>query len=574
MLDNISGSFTSAFKKLRGKGKLSQKDIDTVLEDIKRALIDADVAVSVVDEFLNDIREKASDIENSKSIKPAEQIVKLINTELENVLGQEVDRPLSRAKNNPTIYMLVGLQGAGKTTLAGKLGYWLKENGHTPLLVAADLQRPGAVKQLQVVGERAGVPVFAPNPGTGPDGEQLQKNTGGLSRLFGGRDSSKEPVKVAESAIKEADQKLYDTLIIDTAGRLGIDEELIKQAADIKKAVNPDEVLFVMDGTTGQDAVNSAKAFDEGVGFSASILTKMDSDARGGAALSLAKVTGKPILFQGVGEKFADLEVFHPDRIASRILDQGDILTLLENAEDKLDQEVALKSAQKIIQGEDFDLNDFQDQLAQIKKMGSIKSLLKMIPGMAAHAKQIEAFDEGSIKYVEAIISSMTPFERANPKQINGSRKQRIARGAGVEVSQINQLLERFGQTQKMMRKMMGGGKKKKTANFPQMPKGLDINALGNNMLNNGSDTNFDLNQMNQEMDSKLENDEMDMSQMKDLLGGMTNQMLGGFNSPMGGHGGGSSKRKSKGKKKKGKSGNPAKRAQEEALMRAKLGMN
>lgn len=567
MLDNIQSSFTSAFKKLSGKGKLSTADVEATLDDIRLALIDADVAVSVVDDFLNDIREQSSDIESSKSIKPAQQIIKIIASELETVLGKDVERPLARAKKDPTIYMLIGLQGAGKTTLAGKLGYHLKKNGHTPLLVAADLQRPGAVKQLEVVGKKAGVPVFAPNRGVDADVAESDKKSGLFGGLFGGKDASKEPVNVAKQAVDFASQKLYDTIIIDTAGRLGVDEELMSQAAAIKAAVSPDEVLFVLDSTTGQDAVNSARAFDEGVGFTGAVLTKFDSDTRGGAALSVTRITGKPILFSGVGELFEDLEVFHPDRVASRILDQGDILTLLEQAEDKLDADVAEAAAAKLIEGEDFDFNDFLAQMAQIKKMGSIKSLLGMIPGMGQHKKALENFDESSLVQIEAIVQSMTPYERANPKQFNGSRKARVAKGAGVEVSAVNQLLERFKQMQKMMRQMMGPGKKgKKTAN-PALPGGLPKGLPGGlpGGLANGAPTLGAL--------PDLGGEGFDPSA---LSGGMLNDLAAGINMGMGAPGmanRSNSKRNAKNSKKsKGKSGNPAKRAAQEAALKAKFG--
>lgn len=540
MLDSISSSFSNAFKKLKGKGKLSSSDIESVLVDIRQAFVDADVAVSVTDSFLDGIREKTADIEQSKSITPAQQIIKVISDELEDVLGKDTERNLNRAKRDsgPTVYMLIGLQGAGKTTLAGKLAHFLKQNGHTPLLVAADLQRPGAVDQLEIVGKNVKVPVFAPNRGMSLAGES-QKKEGLAAKLFGSRDTSKEPVKVAKDSIDEAKRKLYDTVIIDTAGRLGVDEELLSQASQIKSAVNPDEVLFVLDSTTGQDAVNSATAFDEKVGFTGSILTKMDSDSRGGVALSLAKVTNKPILFSSTGEKTEDLEVFHPDRVASRILDQGDILTLLETAEAKIDEEVIEKATKKLIEGEDFDLNDFLDQMAQIKKMGSLKNVMNMLPGMGQYKQAIDNFDEGELTRIESIIFSMTPFERANPRKIDGSRKQRIARGSGVEVSAVNMLLDRFTQMQKTMKQMMGGKKGKK---FKQMA-------------------------MADEQDS----DDLSNFDMSDLAG----MLPPGFNSPLSGHGSGkssSNKRKSKSKKRGSKSGNPAKRAAEMAALRDRLG--
>jgi signal recognition particle subunit SRP54 len=570
VLDSISGSFRDSFRKLRGKGKLSNADIDNILADIRVALLDADVAVAVVDEFLAEIAEDAQNIEYSKAINPAEQIVKIISLRLQEILGKEIERPLTRAKNGPTVYMLIGLQGAGKTTLAGKLGNFLKKNKHTPLLVAADLQRPGAVKQLEIVGEKAGVPVFAPNPGVGIDGEDEQKKSGLFGGLFGGRDASKAPIDVAKQGVAYAKEKFYDTVIIDTAGRLGVDDELLEQAKNIKEAIGPDEVLFVMDSTTGQDAINSATAFDSAVGFTGAVLTKFDSDTRGGAALSVAKVTGKPIFFQGVGERYEDLEVFHPDRIASRILDQGDILTLLEQAEDKIDTEVASVTAQKLIEGEDFDLNDFLMQMDQIKKMGSIKNLLGMVPGMGQYKSAIDNFDESELTRIEAIVHSMTPYERANPKQINGSRKQRIARGSGVQVSAVNQLLERFTQMQKMMKQMMGGGKKggrkasrpQNTPNIPSLDALQGIPGDANAAQIGDISANLGLGDMQGLNPAEL---------MQGLNMGLPGGLAGGFGANRT-----NSNRKSKGKnakRKGGKSGNPAKRAHEEALMRSKLGL-
>ena len=321
---SLTDRLSNAFKHLKSKGKLSEADIDGTIREIRRALLDADVALDVVRSFTGKVRERALGTEVSDALNPAQQVVKIVNEELTDVLGQGVDRPLNFAKNPPTIIMLAGLQGAGKTTLAGKLGYWLKDSGHTPLLVAADLQRPNAVTQLQVVGERAGVPVYAPEKGVQSDGGEAVAAPG---------QTSGDPVKVARDSIELAKQKLYDTVIIDTAGRLGVDEELMKQARDIRDAVRPNEILFVIDAMIGQDAVKTAKAFDEGVDFTGVVLSKLDGDARGGAALSVASVTGKPILFASNGEGLKDFEVFHPDRMASRILDMGDIMTLIEQAQ-------------------------------------------------------------------------------------------------------------------------------------------------------------------------------------------------------------------------------------------------
>ena len=463
---SLTDRLSNAFKHLKSKGKLSEADIDGTIREIRRALLDADVALDVVRSFTGRIRERALGTEVSQALNPAQQVVKIVNEELTDVLGAGVDRPLNFAKNPPTIIMLAGLQGAGKTTLAGKLGYWLKDSGHTPLLVAADLQRPNAVTQLQVVGERAGVPVYAPEKGVQSAGGEAVASPG----LTTG-----DPVKVARDSVAFARQKLYDTVIIDTAGRLGVDEELMRQARDIRDAVQPNEILFVIDAMIGQDAVQTAKAFDEGVDFTGVVLSKLGGDARGGAALSVASVTGKPILFASTGEGLKDFEVFHPDRMASRILDMGDILTLIEQAQKQFDEEEARKAAVKISDGS-FGLDDFLDQLQQVRKLGPMKNLLGMIPGMATHRKELEQFDEREIDRTEAIIRSMTPAERRDPSIIDGSRRARIAYGSGVTVSQVNALLQRFEQAAKMMRRMsnkagagmpgfggpsMGGGKGK-----------------------------------------------------------------------------------------------------------------
>ncbi|RBP97413.1 signal recognition particle protein [Bifidobacterium aemilianum] len=465
---SLTDRLSNAFKHLKGKGKLSEADIDGTIREIRRALLDADVSLEVVRSFTGRIRERALGQEVSEALNPAQQVVKIVNEELTGILGAGVDRPLNFAKNPPTIIMLAGLQGAGKTTLAGKLGYWLKDAGHTPLLVAADLQRPNAVTQLQVVGERAGVPVYAPEKGVQADGGEAVASPG----LTSG-----DPVQVARDSIELAKSKLYDTVIIDTAGRLGVDQELMQQARDIRDAVQPNEILFVIDAMIGQDAVQTAKAFDEGVDFTGVVLSKLDGDARGGAALSVASVTGKPILFASNGEGLKDFEVFHPDRMASRILDMGDILTLIEQAQKQFDEEQARQAAAKMSEGT-FGLDDFMAQLQQVRKLGSMKSLLGMIPGMAQHRKELEQFDEKEIDRTEAIINSMTPEERRNPKIIDGSRRARIAYGSGSTVSAVNGLLQRFEQASKMMKRMsnkaglggipgmggpaMGGGKKAK----------------------------------------------------------------------------------------------------------------
>ncbi len=454
MFNSLSDRLTSTFKNLRGRGRLSEADIDATVREIRRALLDADVAVPVVREFTAAVRERALSAEVSAALNPAQQVVKIVNDELVGILGGET-RPLRFAKTPPTVIMLAGLQGAGKTTLAGKLALALKEQGHTPLVVAADLQRPNAVTQLSVVAERAGVPVFAPHPG----------NQGAETDVVIG-----DPVGVARDGVAEARAKQHDVVIVDTAGRLGVDQVLMQQAADIRDAVTPDEVLFVIDAMIGQDAVATAQAFLDGVDFTGVVLSKLDGDARGGAALSVARVTGRPIMFASTGEKLTDFEVFHPDRMASRILDMGDVLTLIEQAERAFDAEEAAKMAAKVEKGEDFTLSDFLVQMQQMKKLGSMKKMLGMMPGMAQMRDQLENFDEREVDRVQAIIQSMTPAERENPKLINGSRRARIARGSGQTTTAVNGLLDRFSQAQKMMRQMGKGGG---APGLPGMPGGM-----------------------------------------------------------------------------------------------------
>ena len=450
MFTSLSDRLTHTFRNLRAKGRLSEHDVNATVRDIRIALLDADVALPVVREFCGAVRERALGAEVSAALNPAQQVVKIVNEELVAILGGQTRR-LAFAKNPPTVIMLAGLQGSGKTTLAGKLGRWLKDQGHTPLLVAADLQRPNAVTQLQVVGERAGVPVFAPERGN-VAGYDAAVATGEGTRSFG------DPVDVARRGLAEARARLYDVVIVDTAGRLAIDAALMQQAADIRAAVQPDEVLFVIDAMIGQAAVETAQAFQEGVDFTGVVLTKLDGDARGGAALSVARVTGRPIMFASTGEKVSDFEIFHPDRMASRILDMGDVLTLIEQAERAFDRRQAAEMTRKFLEDEDFTFEDFMQQMAAIKKMGSLKSILGMMPGMNQMREQLDAFDERDFDRIEAMVRSMTPFERTHPKQINGSRRARIAKGSGVSTSEVNQLLERFGQAQKMMRSLRKGG--------------------------------------------------------------------------------------------------------------------
>ncbi len=428
MFDTLSDRLNKVFTGLRGKGRLSEADIDATAREIRIALLEADVALPVVRGFIDAVKERARGEEVSRALNPAQQVIKIVNEELVKILGGETRR-LQYAKNPPTVIMLAGLQGAGKTTLAGKLGYWLREQGHTPILVACDLQRPNAVNQLQVVGERAGVAVFAPEPGNG---------TG-------------DPVKVARDSIDFALRAQHDMVIVDTAGRLGIDADMMQQAADIRDAVQPQEILFVVDAMVGQDAVNTAQAFQEGVGFTGVVLTKLDGDARGGAALSVREVTGEPIMFASNGEKLADFDVFHPDRMASRILGMGDMLTLIEQAQKSFDEGEAEKMAAKFGAGGEFTLEDFLGQLQQIRKMGPIGNLLGMLPGMGQMKDALAQVDDKDLDRTAAIIRSMTPAERANPKMINGSRRLRIANGSGVKVSDVNQLVDRFFEARKMM---------------------------------------------------------------------------------------------------------------------------
>jgi len=437
---SLSDRLANTFKNLRGKGLLSQADVDATVREIRRALLDADVAVPVVRQFAAAIRERALSTEVSAALNPAQQIVKIVHEELVQILGGE-QRELQFAKRPPTVIMLAGLQGAGKTTLAGKLAKHLREDGHTPVLVAADLQRPNAVTQLQVVAERAGVPAFAPHPGASESGELPDAGPG-------------DPVTVAKDSIEFAKDKLHDVVIVDTAGRLGVDAEMMQQAADIRDAVQPDEVIFVIDAMTGQDAVTTAQAFADGVGITGVVLSKLDGDARGGAALSVASVTQRPILFASTGENLKDFEVFHPDRVASRILDMGDMLTLIEQAEKAFDAEQAEAMAQKMESGAGLTLEDFLQQLQAVKQMGSMKKLLGMMPGMAQAREELENFDDRDVDRIEAIVRSMTPAERQNPKILNGSRRARIARGSGTTVTEVNQLIQRFEAAQTMMKQM------------------------------------------------------------------------------------------------------------------------
>lgn len=443
MFDSLSDKLGKAFTNLRSKGKLSEADIEETARHIRLALLEADVALPVVKEFIDNVKTEAQGAEVSAALNPAQQVVKIVNDQLVKAFGEE-NPGLEFAKVPPTVIMLVGLQGAGKTTLAGKLAKWLKDQNHTPLLVADDLQRPGAVKQLQTVGEQANVPVYAPDPGNIVDSGLENTNI-----------SSANPIQIAKDSLKIAKDKQHDVVIIDTAGRLGVDTELMQQAADIKSAVNPDNILFVLDAMVGQDAVATAAAFKEGVDFTGVVLTKLDGDARGGAALSVKKLTGVPVLFASTGEKLADFDLFYPDRMASRILDMGDILTLIEKAEKVFDEQQAEEAAQRISDGS-LSLTDFMNQLRMIRNMGPLGNILGMLPGAGKMKDVLANIDEKKFDHLEAIINGMTPAERDNPKIINASRRLRIANGSGASVSEVNQLVNQFENAKKMMSSMTG----------------------------------------------------------------------------------------------------------------------
>jgi signal recognition particle subunit SRP54 len=437
VFDTLSERLSATFSTLRGKGRLSEADIEATTREIRVALLEADVALPVVRSFIAAVRERAAGAEVSAALNPAQQIIKIVNEELVTILGGSTRR-LRLAKNPPTVIMLAGLQGSGKTTLAGKLGRWLARQGHAPLLVAADLARPSAVEQLTIVGAQAGVEVFAPEAGSGVG----------------------DPVRVARDSIDVARRKGYDVVIVDTAGRLGVDAELMAQAVAIRDAVSPDEILFVVDAMIGQDAVVTAEAFATGVGFDGVVLTKLDGDARGGAALSVAQITGAPVMFASAGEKLDEFDVFHPERMAGRILGMGDVLTLIEQAERHFDAGQAEAMAAKLTGGGDFTLEDFLEQMLALRRMGSLGNILSMlpIPGGGQMKEALAQVDDRDMDRVAAIIRSMTPGERADPKIINGSRRLRIAHGSGVTVTEVNNLVDRFYEARKQMRQLMPGG--------------------------------------------------------------------------------------------------------------------
>jgi signal recognition particle subunit SRP54 len=449
MFETLTSRFAGAFGSLRSRGKISESDIELAVQEIREALLEADVALSVVESFTGKVHSHALEILPTLQAgsNQAEAIYSVVNKELTEILGGGARR-IRFAKKPPTVIMLAGLQGAGKTTLAAKLAKFYKDQGETPILVASDLQRPNAVNQLQVVGQSVGVPVFAPEPGNGVG----------------------NPVNVARDGVQFAASKLHSMVIVDTAGRLGVDDELMKEAIAIRDAVTPDEILFVVDAMIGQDAVKTAQAFQEGVGFDGVVITKLDGDARGGSALSIAALTGRPIMFASVGEKISDFDIFYPERMASRILGMGDVATLAEQAKKAFDGDTAKKLEVKFASGEEFTLDDFLEQLEAMSKMGSMGKLLSMLPGSGQMKKQIDNFDESEITRTKAIVQSMTPLERRDLKVLNGSRRARIATGSGRKVSDVNALVDKFTAAQKMMKQMRNGGS---IPGMPPMPAGM-----------------------------------------------------------------------------------------------------
>ena len=446
--DGLSSKLQEITRKLKGKARITESDLKEMLREVKLALLEADVNYKIVKDFINIIQEKALGQDVLKSLTPGQQVIKIVKDELVELLGG-TESKINFTPNPPTVIMLVGLQGSGKTTTAGKLANMLRKQGKNPLLVACDIYRPAAIKQLQVVWNQLNIPVFA-------------------------NETSKDVVQIARQAMNQAISKLNDVIILDTAGRLHIDEELMQELKNLKANVKPHEIMLVVDSMTGQDAVNVATSFNENLGIDGVILTKLDGDTRGGAALSVKKVTGKPIKFAATGEKLSDIEVFHPERMASRILGMGDILSIIEKAEESFDQEEALKLEQQLKKKE-FDLDDYLAQLKQIKKMGSFSSILKMLPGMN-QLKDVKVDDKEFIR-IEAMICSMTKQERKNPKILNGSRRIRISKGSGTTVQQINQFMKSFEITQKMM-KQMNSEKGMKGLMRNLKGKGIDPNAL------------------------------------------------------------------------------------------------
>ncbi len=436
MFENLSERLERSFKILKGEGKITEVNVAETLKDVRKALLDADVNYKVAKTFTDTVKEKALGQNVLTAVRPSQLMVKIVHDELTALMGG--DTVELELKGHPSVILMSGLQGSGKTTMSGKLALMLKSKKHRrPLLAACDVYRPAAIDQLSVLGEQIDVPVYK-------------------------EEGNKNPIEIAQNAIKEAKAKGYDVVIVDTAGRLAVDEQMMQEIAAIKDAVDPDQILFVVDSMTGQDAVNTAKEFNDRLDFDGVVLTKLDGDTRGGAALSIRTVVSKPIMFVGTGEKLEALDVFHPSRMADRILGMGDIVSLVEKAQEQFDEEEARKLSKKLARNQ-FDFNDFLTQIAQIKKMGNIKDLMGMIPGVGKQIKDLD-IDDNAFKSVEAIIYSMTPYERSHPEAINGSRRQRIAKGSGTNIQEVNRLLKQFEQTRKMM---------KNVANMPMGKMGM-----------------------------------------------------------------------------------------------------
>ena len=442
MFENLSERLERSFKILKGEGSITEINVAETLKDVRRALLDADVNYKVAKTFTDTVKQKALGQNVLTSVKPGQLMVKIVHDELAQLMGGQA-REL-KLSGRPSVILMAGLNGAGKTTLSGKLAFLLKnKKNRKPLLVACDVYRPAAVEQLRVLAEQIEVPIYM----------NLEE---------------KDPVKIAREGVQEAKAKGFDTVIVDTAGRLAVDEELMQEIAAIKEAIQPDDTLFVVDAMTGQDAVNTAKQFNERLDYEGVVLTKLDGDTRGGAALSIRTVVDKPIMFVGTGEKMEALDVFHPDRMADRILGMGDIVSLVERAQEQFDEKEALKLQRKI-QKNQFDFNDFLAQIQQIKKMGNLKDLASMIPGVGKALKDVE-IDDNAFKGIEAIILSMTPKEREHPEILNQSRKNRIAKGSGPTIQEVNRLVKQFDQTRKMMKMVTGSKMGKMMARMPQMP--------------------------------------------------------------------------------------------------------
>ncbi|HPF94130.1 MAG TPA: signal recognition particle protein [Tenuifilaceae bacterium] len=443
MFDNLTERLERSFKLLKGEGKISEINVAETLKDVRKALLDADVNYKIAKQFTDEVKSKALGMDVLNSLKPGQLIIKVVHDELAQLMGGKAED--INLSSSPSVILIAGLQGSGKTTFSGKLANHLKaKKSKNPLLVAGDVYRPAAIDQLKVLGEQINVPVYTV-------------------------EGSKDPIAIAKDAVKQAKQQKNDVVIIDTAGRLAVDEEMMKEVAAIKKAVSPDEILFVVDSMTGQDAVNTAKEFNDRLNFNGVVLTKLDGDTRGGAALSIRAVVDKPIKFVSTGEKMDALDVFHPDRMADRILGMGDVVSLVERAQEQYDADEARKLQKKIAKNQ-FNFNDFLSQIGQVKKMGNIKDLAGMIPGMGKMMKNVD-IDDDAFKSVEAIIYSMTPEERENPAVLNGSRRKRLASGSGTSIQDVNRLIKQFDDMRKMMKMVSGGGGKNLGRMMANMPK-------------------------------------------------------------------------------------------------------